>query len=93
MTSIYTQTIWTKKRIIDAIKDFNDQYGRPPGSADWNPALAITQGRPEIAERYYQDDIWPSTTLVTRRFGSWNKAIKAAGFTPLPVGVKRVNQS
>lgn len=89
MTNPRTMLIWTKPRIIDAIKDYADQYGRPPGAADWNPAMARGIGHPEIADRFYADEIWPTTTPVVKQFGSWNKAIKAAGFTPLPVGRKR----
>ena len=81
--------IWTRESIIDAIKDFNDQYGRPPGGHHWNPAFCRLRGWHHIADRYYEDGCWPNTSSVQERFGTWNAALAAAGFTVLENGHKR----
>lgn len=73
---------WTQERVIDAICVYAERYGRPPAAADWSPALARAQGRPDRAERFKADGIYPYARTVTERFGSWNAAIEAAGFTP-----------
>ena len=31
---------WTRELIIEKIREWNDRYGEPPCSADWNPSLA-----------------------------------------------------
>jgi hypothetical protein len=77
---------WTKEAVIDAIKDYADLYGRPPGAMDWLPGMARQHGRPDIAERFYADGCWPSMNTVRQRFGSWNAGIAAAGFAPKPPG-------
>jgi hypothetical protein len=80
--------IWTPDRILDAIRDYADRYGHPPAAQDWNPPLAITKYRDDIAERFHEDGCWPTATSVQYYFGSWNAAIHAAGFTPLAPGHK-----
>jgi hypothetical protein len=51
---------------ISAIQRFHSEYGRVPVRQDF-----VGLSRPEWA---------PSATIVTEVFGSWNKAIVAAGF-------------
>jgi hypothetical protein len=84
-------TIWTRERIIDAIQDYAEQYGRPPSATEWSPHAAIRVYRDDIAERFYEDGCWPSTVIVQTRFGSWNAAIAAAGFSPLKTGHKHTD--
>lgn len=81
--------VWTRDRVIDAIRDFADQYGHPPGAMEWNPALARAQGHPELAERFARDGCWPHLSTVMAYHGSWNAAIRAAGFEPLLPGHRR----
>ena len=45
-------------------------------------AFADEHGRPPTATEIDEDDTLPSDTTFQRRFGSWNKAIEAAGLTP-----------
>lgn len=59
---------------IDAIQRWAREHGEPPRMADWRPAVGD----------------YPSTSAVEERFGSWNAAIRAAGFTPRPPGRPRV---
>jgi HNH endonuclease len=76
-------------RVIKAIKDFHRRYGRPPTSTDWNIALARRVSHPErLAEiqQIHRDRSWPPVTSAQKAFGSWNKAIEAAGFTPVRSG-------
>lgn len=86
---VLSQTIWTQEAVVAAIQDYADQYGEPPTAHEWNPALARQLGRPDLGERFYQDGCWPHTHTVQQRFGSWNAAIAAAGFTPRPTGHRR----
>src|SRR5262245_31529878 len=57
---------WTREDIICAIQMWAEENGKPPWSNDWKK----TGGD------------WPNNSTVATRFGSWNKAIKAAGFEP-----------
>lgn len=76
-------TVWTRDAVITAVRAWADEHGGiPPGAEDWNPQQAIAQGRPEKADKFYEDDAWPLTGTVQRVFGSWNDAIRAAGFDP-----------
>lgn len=55
---------WTKEKIVDSIKAWADEHGRPPGTRDWRRA----------------GDDHLSSTGVAYHFGSWGNAIEAAGF-------------
>src|ERR1700749_3238377 len=80
---------WTRDTIIAKIIEWNDRYGEPPCSADWNPSLARWRAQEWRAERYY-DGTWPSTNAVKRAFGgSFDAAVKAAGFQPARPGPRR----
>lgn len=79
--------IWTEEAVIAAIQAWAEQSGGiPPAATDWNPNHATKNGHPEKADRFYEDDAWPLTGTVLERFGSWNTAIRAAGFVPRAVG-------
>ena len=43
---------WTRDTIIEKIREWNDRYGEPPCSADWNPSLARWRAQEWRAERY-----------------------------------------
>ena len=82
-------TRWTCEEIITKIGDWNDRYGEPPCSADWNPSLARWRAQEWRAERY-RDGAWPSTNAVKRAFGgSFDAAVRAAGFAPARPGPRR----
>ncbi len=75
-------TRWTRETIIEKIGEWNDRYGEPPCSADWNPSLARWRAQEWRIERY-RDGVWPSTNAVKRPFGgSFDAAVRAAGLTP-----------
>src|ERR671916_1741274 len=82
-------TRWTRELIIEKIREWNDRYGEPPCSADWNPSLARWRAQEWRAERY-REGVWPSTNAVKRPFGgSFDAAVRAAGLEPHKPGPRR----
>jgi len=80
---------WTRETIIEKIQEWNDRYGEPPCSADWNPSLARWRAQDWRGERY-RDGVWPSTNAAKRPFaGSFDAAIRAAGLEPHKPGPRR----
>src|ERR687896_1495056 len=80
---------WTRELIIEKILEWEARYGEPPCSADWNPSLARGRAQEGRAERY-RDGVWPSTNAAKRPFGgSFDAAVRAAGFEPHRPGPKR----
>lgn len=59
---------WARSEIIGAIHRFVDEYGRPPIRQEWSEA----------------DGSHPADWTVVRGFGSWQRAIKAAGYYARP---------
>src|ERR671939_985719 len=80
---------WTRELIIQKIREWNDRYGEPPCSADWNPSLARWRAQEWRAERY-RGGVWPSTNAAKRPFGgSFDAAVRAAGLEPHRSGPRR----
>src|SRR5256885_1664361 len=80
---------WTRETIIEKIVEWNDRYGEPPCSADWNPSLARWRAQEWRAERY-RAGIWPSTNAAKRPFdGSFDAAVRPAGLEPPRSGPRR----
>ncbi|MEA2282737.1 MAG: Homing endonuclease associated repeat [Solirubrobacteraceae bacterium] len=80
---------WTRELIIAKIREWNDRYGEPPSSADWNPSLARWRAQEWRAERY-REGVWPSTNAAKRPFdGSFDAAVRAAGLEPRRPGPRR----
>jgi hypothetical protein len=84
--AIKLRTIWSQEALIEAIRAFVALYGRVPGAIDWNPSDAANKGMYDRVQRFYDDGCWPYYNSVQRCFGSWNAAIKAAGFIPRSPG-------
>lgn len=80
--NIEARRLWDRDSVLDAIRRWADQHGQPPAAMDWNPRLAIANGRDDIAARYESTGPWPTVWTVQTYHGSWNAAIRAAGFTP-----------
>lgn len=79
----------TEREIIAAIHDWHRRYGRQPTSMDWNVSLARVKAHPERLaqiEAAHEERDWPWVPTTQAVFGSWNDAIRAAGFEPLSVG-------
>src|SRR6476661_6723069 len=82
-------TRWTREAIIEKIREWNDRYGEPPCSADWNPSLARWRAQEWRADRY-REGVWPSTNAAKRPFdGSFDAAVRAAGLEPHRSGPRR----
>ena len=82
-------TRWTRELIIEKIREWNDRYGEPPCSADWNPSLARWRAQEWRAERY-REGVWPSTNAAKRPFdGTFDAAVRAAGLEPHRPGPRR----
>jgi hypothetical protein len=58
--------MWSQDDILYAIIEWEEERGKPPVANDW-----LTAGEKN-----------PSAVTVYKKFGSWNEAIRAAGFTP-----------
>lgn len=65
-------TLWTPDAIVAAMQEWARTNGRAPTAREWWGAK----------NGYHR----PSTTVVRKRFGSWNAGITAAGFAPVPSG-------
>lgn len=76
------KTVWTREKIIAAIREWAAEHGEPPAGADWNANQARRLGDEARARRFEDDPRWPWFSIVTRAFGSWNAGIRAAGYTP-----------
>jgi hypothetical protein len=80
---------WSRESIIAKILEWNERYGEPPCSADWNPSLARWRAQEWRAERY-REGFWPSTNAAKRPFGgSFDAAVRAAGLEPHKPGPRR----
>lgn len=78
--------------VLDSMRDWYKRYGEVPSSLDWNIAQARRQAAPlrwEIIKKRHRDRTWPSPTNAQRLFGSWSKAIEAAGFESMQPGERR----
>jgi hypothetical protein len=74
---------FTAEQILDAVRAWVDRYGSPPTTKDWEPSRALAAGQRWRADRY-RNGSWPSLGMVQRRFGTFNEAIRQAGFEPRP---------
>lgn len=66
---------WTRERVIEAIQRWNEIYGCPPLSTDWNSTIARQMGKPTPEGGPY-----PTTNTVQGQFSGWANAIEEAGF-------------
>ena len=76
---------WTPELILQKARGWFERYGYVLGAADWNPALAIRQGAPERARRFYEFGA-PHAKVVQYHFRSWSEMLRRAGFPPNPEG-------
>lgn len=59
------------------------RHGAIPAAIDWDPSRARATGQDWRAQRF-EEDRYVNAATVRRRFGSWNAAVRAAGFEPNP---------
>jgi hypothetical protein len=69
---------WTREEIIAAFREFHERMGYPPTVTDASEAHARQSGQPGRALRHGIK--LPRASFVSREFGSWGAAVKAAGF-------------
>jgi hypothetical protein len=85
--------VWTAELVIERMREFNSKYGHGPAATDFSPALARQRNDEFRARRFEVDKRYPSTGTVVAMFGSWNKAMDAAGLEKnrrgRPPGVKK----
>jgi hypothetical protein len=62
------QRRWTRERVLEAMAEWVDRYGRLPSSYDWSRTHARRRG--EEALRRLNHGCWPSASVVTSVWGS-----------------------
>jgi len=80
---------WPKEAILAAMREYVERYGELPSGFVWNPALLRSKGRADLAERFNRDGCWPLAITVSWRFGTWNDAMREAGFSTMRQGQTR----
>jgi AraC-like DNA-binding protein len=63
---------WTRERVLNAMRAWRARYGRLPSSCDWSRTHARRRGG-EAFERLGGGD-WPSASVVSGVYGSWDAA-------------------
>jgi AraC-like DNA-binding protein len=63
---------WTHERVLEAMRVWRELYGQLPTSYDWSRTHARRRGG-EALERLVTGE-WPSASVVTTLFGSWDAA-------------------
>ena len=67
-----TATRWTAARVREAMRAWQDRYGRLPSSYDWSRTHA-RRGGAQALERLDDGD-WPPASVVGDVFGTWEIA-------------------
>jgi len=70
------QRRWTRERVLEAMGEWLDRYGRLPSSYDWSRTHARRRGGDPL-ERLTQG-AWPAASVITELFGTWAEARVAA---------------
>ena len=76
--------------VVAKIKEWEALYGEIPGANDWNSSNSRAAVWRSTARASYwiervqrfESGEWPWTGTVHKLFGSWNNAIRKAGFEP-----------
>ena len=70
------QRRWTRDRVVEAMGEWLDRYGRLPTSYDWSRTHARRRGGEAL--RRLEAGEWPPASVVTSLFGGWTAARAAA---------------
>jgi hypothetical protein len=80
----------SRKWILDSFAEWHRIFGVPPTASEWNPASCRLRTRQPgdgparaLARYEFTGRPWPAPSLICRHFGTWNDAVRAAGFEPL----------
>jgi hypothetical protein len=69
---------WIRERVLDAMRQWRELYGRLPSSCDWSRTHARRRGA-DALERLVQGR-WPAASVVSTHFGTWAAARTAASW-------------
>ena len=70
------QRRWTRERVLEAMGEWRERYGRLPSSCDWSRTHARRRGGEALAR--LADGRWPAASVVSSVLGSWAAARAAA---------------
>jgi AraC-like DNA-binding protein len=71
------QRRWTRERVLEAMREWVDRYGRLPSAYDWSRTHARQRGGEALARLDGRG--WPPASVVTSVFGTWGAARTATG--------------
>jgi len=80
--------VWTRERIVAAVREWRELTGSAPTVPDWSPAHA-SAGHPGAARFAAEPGRWPSAAALRVHFGSFRAAVEAAGVVPARHGVRQ----
>jgi len=66
------QRRWTPERVLEAMGEWREHYGRLPSSYDWSRTHARRRGGAALDR--IAEGAWPAASVVSRVFGSWDAA-------------------
>lgn len=69
--------LWTPERVLAAMREWRERFGRWPSSYDWSRSHAGRRGGEALGR--LAEGSWPSASVVGVAFGSWAAARAAAG--------------
>ncbi len=67
---------WTRERVLAAMREWRERYGRLPSSYDWSRTHARRRGGDALARLAKGE--WPAASVVSDRFETWGAARAAA---------------
>lgn len=72
---------WNVERVLEALRDWQREFGQAPRVYEWSVAGARAAGREDGLVRRWaaEHPRWPSSHTVWRYFGSWTAALETAG--------------
>jgi AcrR family transcriptional regulator len=70
------QPRWTRERLLRAMREWVDRYGRLPSSYDWSRTHVRRRGGEALCR--FEDGEWPPASVVSSVFGRWGAAREAA---------------
>ena len=71
------QRSWTRGLVISAMLEWRERYGRLPSSYDWSQTHARRRGGEALSRLGTRT--WPSASVVSDLFGSWEEARRRFG--------------
>jgi AraC-like DNA-binding protein len=63
---------WTRELVLEAMREWQERYGRLPSSYDWSRTHARRRGGDALTR--LSSGRWPAASVVSKLFGSWTAA-------------------